>query len=173
MLQFLGWARNTQPCPTAVSKEKSLLWTPAGDWKVYLHCNCGTVFQKHCRFPMLRGNLTRTRGKLHSLSHSTDHMSLDVVDHVPSTIPESSFPAIFLVNEAVIIRMIIQGRSPNLRHVSRTHRVDLYWPIWTVLCPFDMCVPQNKWQTFLGKVHPPQFSGHPCCSCSTFSDHQN
>ena len=44
---------------------------------------------------MLRGNLTRTRGKLHSLSHSTDHMSLDVVDHVPSTIPESSFPAIF------------------------------------------------------------------------------
>ena len=29
-------------------------------------------------------------------------------------------------NEAVI-KMIIKGRSPTLRHVSRTHRVDLDW----------------------------------------------
>ena len=29
-------------------------------------------------------------------------------------------------NEAVI-KMIIQGRSPTMRHVSRTHRVELYW----------------------------------------------
>ena len=29
-------------------------------------------------------------------------------------------------NDAVI-KMIVKGRSPNLRHVSRTHRVDLDW----------------------------------------------
>ena len=29
-------------------------------------------------------------------------------------------------NDAVI-KMIVKGRSPNLRHVGRTHRVDLDW----------------------------------------------
>ena len=34
---------------------------------------------------------------------------------------------IFEDNEAVIIKMIIKGRSPTMRHVSRTHRVALDW----------------------------------------------
>lgn len=29
-------------------------------------------------------------------------------------------------NDAVI-KMTIEGRSPNMRHVARTHRVDLDW----------------------------------------------
>ncbi len=33
---------------------------------------------------------------------------------------------VFEDNDAVI-KMIIKGRSPNMRHVSRTHRVDLDW----------------------------------------------
>ena len=33
---------------------------------------------------------------------------------------------IFEDNEAVI-KMITQGKSPTMRHVSRTHRVALYW----------------------------------------------
>ena len=33
---------------------------------------------------------------------------------------------VFEDNEAVI-KMIIKGRSPTMRHVSRTHRVDLDW----------------------------------------------
>ena len=33
---------------------------------------------------------------------------------------------VFEDNEAVI-RMIMKGRSPTMRHVSRTHRVALYW----------------------------------------------
>ena len=43
--------------------------------------------------------------------------------------PESSGRATLIVyedNEAVI-RMCIKGRSPNLRHVQRTHRVNLDW----------------------------------------------
>ena len=33
---------------------------------------------------------------------------------------------VFEDNEAVI-KMIIKGRSPTMRHVARTHRVDLDW----------------------------------------------
>ena len=45
-----------------------------------------------------------------------------------------------------------KGRVPNLRHMSRSRRVDLDWPFqrkkWTVLCPFNLCVPRSNWQTF-------------------------
>ena len=76
-----------------------------------------------------KGNLTRPSGKCHSLSHSIDLVSSGVVDHVPSNIPASSFPArlhIIEDNDAVI-RMIVKGRSPNLSHMSRTHRFDKDW----------------------------------------------
>ena len=63
-----------------------------------------------------RRTLSRPSGKRHSLSHSIDHMSVDEVDHVPSSIPGNSFPVMFYNfedNEAVI-RMIMEGRSPNV-----------------------------------------------------------
>ena len=52
----------------------------------------------------------------------------DVVS-VPSNVQSSSQEALLYVfedNEAVII-MIMKGRSPTMRHVSRTHRVALDW----------------------------------------------
>ena len=51
------------------------------------------------------------------------------VDYVSSHVKSSqsgSMPYIFEQNEAVI-KMIIKGRSPTMRHVSRTHRVALDW----------------------------------------------
>ena len=51
------------------------------------------------------------------------------VDYVPCTLPPSLGTGrivIFEDNDAVI-KMIIKGRSPNMRHVPRTHRVDLDW----------------------------------------------
>ena len=51
------------------------------------------------------------------------------VDRVPSNVQFSHQEALFYVfedNEAVI-KMIIKGRSPTKRHVSRTHRVALDW----------------------------------------------
>ena len=90
-----------------------------------------------CSHSDAKGNVTRPSGNRHSSSHSIHHMSLDVVDHVSSNIPKSSFPA---EDSEAVIRMIMQGCSPNYRHVSLTHRV-------TVLVPFDLCVPQNIWQT--------------------------
>ena len=54
---------------------------------------------------------------------------LSQVDVVPCTIPPHSGRAkLFLLedNEAVI-KMTVKGRSPNMRHITRTHRVDLDW----------------------------------------------
>ena len=54
---------------------------------------------------------------------------LDNVDFIPSNVQSSHQEALLYVfedNEAVI-KMIIKGRSPTMRHVSRTHRVALDW----------------------------------------------
>ena len=54
---------------------------------------------------------------------------LDNVEFVPSNVKSSHQEALLYVfedNEAVI-KMIIKGRSPTMRHVSRTHRVALDW----------------------------------------------
>ena len=54
---------------------------------------------------------------------------LDNVDFIPSNVQSSHQEALLCVfedNEAVI-KMIIKGRSPTMRHVSRTHRVALDW----------------------------------------------
>ena len=54
---------------------------------------------------------------------------LNSIDCVPSNVQSARQEALFDVfedNEAVI-KMIIKGRSPTMRHVSRTHRVALDW----------------------------------------------
>ena len=51
------------------------------------------------------------------------------IDSVPSNVQSASREALLYVfedNEAVI-KMIMKGRSPTMRHVSRTHRVALDW----------------------------------------------
>ena len=60
--------------------------------------------------------------------HHKSHNKIDVmkdIDSVPSDVQSSRQEALLYVfedNEAVI-KMIIKGRSPTMRHVSRTHRV--------------------------------------------------
>ena len=54
---------------------------------------------------------------------------MENIDSVPSNVQSSRQEDLLYVfedNEAVI-KMIIKGRSPTMRHVSRTHRVDLDW----------------------------------------------
>ena len=54
---------------------------------------------------------------------------LDNVDFIPSNVNSCHKEALLCVfedNEAVI-KMIMKGRSPTMRHVSRTHRVALDW----------------------------------------------
>ena len=60
------------------------------------------------------------------------HNKIDVmqdIDCVPSNVQSASQEALLYVfedNEAVI-KMVMKGRSPTMRHVSRTHRVALDW----------------------------------------------
>ena len=61
-------------------------------------------------------------------SHNKNDVVHDI-DLVPSNVQSASREALLYVfedNEAVI-KMIIKGRSPTMRHVSRTHRVALDW----------------------------------------------
>ena len=64
--------------------------------------------------------------------HHKSHKKIDVmenIDSVPSNVQSSrqeAFLYVFEDNEAVI-KMIIKGRSPTMRHVSRPHRVALDW----------------------------------------------
>ena len=64
--------------------------------------------------------------------HHKSHNKIDVmkdIDLVPSNVQSASQEALLYVledNEAVI-KMILKGRSPTMRHVSRTHRVALNW----------------------------------------------
>ena len=46
-----------------------------------------------------------------------------------SNVKASHFVAMFYISEdyEAVINMIIKGRSPTMRHVSRTHRVALDW----------------------------------------------
>ena len=83
------------------------------------------------------GNVSRVSdgsGKPESDAHKRQksHSKIDVVkdiDLVPSNVQSANREALLYVfgdNEAVI-KMIMKGRSPTMRHVSRTHRVALDW----------------------------------------------
>ena len=68
---------------------------------------------------MLKRN-QKSQGKINVMENT---------DSVPSNVQSSRQEALLYVfedNEAVI-KMIIKGRSPTMRHVSRTHRVALDW----------------------------------------------
>ena len=54
---------------------------------------------------------------------------MEIIDSVPSNVQSSRQEALLYVFEdnETVIKMIIKGRSPTMRHVSRTHRVALDW----------------------------------------------
>ena len=83
------------------------------------------------------GNISRVSdgsGKPESDVHKRhkSHDKIDVmkdIDLVPSNVQSANREALLYVfedNEAVI-KMIMKGRSPSMRHVSRTHKVALDW----------------------------------------------
>ena len=57
------------------------------------------------------------------------HDMFGSIDFVPPSLPISYGRASLyaLEDNDAVIKMIVKGRSPNLRHVGRTHRVDLDW----------------------------------------------
>ena len=102
------------------------------------------------------GNVSRVSdrsGKPESDDHKhyKCHNKIDVmkdIDSVPSNVQSSRQEAVLYVfedNEAVI-KMIIKGRSPTMRHDSRTHRVALDWL-------FDRINLDSKFHIFLIHVN--------------------
>ena len=78
-------------------------------------------------FPDNPGNLRLMLINVRSLTEKS--MRLKDIDLFPSNVQSVSREALLYVfedNEAVI-KMIMKGRSPTMRHVSRTHRVALDW----------------------------------------------
>ena len=79
----------------------------------------------------LQGNLLQrtTLNKRNQIP--TKHINLDLsnIDHVSSNVKPSGSNAVFFVFEDKedVIKMIIKGPSPTMRHVSGTHRVALDW----------------------------------------------
>ena len=76
-------------------------------------------------------NLVRAVPHTHQTGKKSHGMIdyLDNVDFISSNVSSSRQEALLYVfedNEAVI-KMIIKGRSPTMRHVPRTHRVVLGW----------------------------------------------
>ena len=64
--------------------------------------------------------------------HHKSHNKIDVmkdIDCVPSNVQSARQQALLCVFEdsEAVIKMIMKGRSPTMRHVSRTHRVALDW----------------------------------------------
>ena len=87
------------------------------------------------KFKQVRGNLSSSKVSEKRMNsqcnaqNSHSHLELPNVDFVSSNVNSSHEGATLKIcedNEAVI-KMIIKCRSPNLRHVSRTHRVALDW----------------------------------------------
>ena len=73
------------------------------------------------------GQPDRDVHKRHKSQKKTDVM--EDIDSVPSNVQFSHQEAVLYVFEdnEEVIKMIIKGRSPTMRHVSRTHRVALDW----------------------------------------------
>ena len=78
-------------------------------------------------FQFDRGNLSMMFNKSHKSIKKINVM--EDIDSVPSNVQSARQEALLYVfedNEAVI-KMIVKGTSPTMRHVSRTHRVALDW----------------------------------------------
>ena len=99
---------------------------PLDSWDLIDAVPHGNTYQNHDRTgrPVVCPHTIHKRKQSQRVIHD-----LDNVDFIPSNVQSSHQEALLYVfedNEAVI-KMIIQGRCPTMRHVPRTHRVALDW----------------------------------------------
>ena len=73
--------------------------------------------------------INKTKTKIPTEKRKRDVEQLSNVDHVPTNTHSSEGESQLYTFEdgEAVIKMIIKGRSPTMRHVSRTHRVALDW----------------------------------------------
>ena len=124
LFQLRGCARSKPQFLTAV---QSLIFSPGAGLRVdgSLALQFGECLGKTSSKPA-RGNFERhiRERVIPSHSHSDNYFFIESIDHVPPNIPY------VFEDTAAVIQMIKKGRSPNLKHVTRTHRVDLGRFVW-------------------------------------------
>ena len=84
---------------------------------------------EHVREPRRNFSATPQSHMRKRIPTTNTNLELIDIDHVPSSGTRSGSNAMWCVfedNEAVM-KMIIKGRNPTMRHVSRTRRVALDW----------------------------------------------
>ena len=106
---------------------------PLDLWDLIVAVLHGNTNQRNQARGDLCTNLREDRAVPHTLQKRKKYHGmiddLNNVDFISSNVKSSRQEAllyVFEVNEAVI-KMIIKGRSPTMRHVSRTHKVALDW----------------------------------------------
>ena len=100
---------------------------------------------------------------------------MEDIDSVPSNAQSARQKALLYVfedNEAVI-KMIIEGRSPTMRHVSRTHRVALDWLFDRINLDSKIQIKfidtKNQLEDILPKEISHVMSGIICWACWTLA----
>ena len=87
--------------------------------------------------PRVKGDLCTNQREVRSTPHLFQQRKqsqgkinvMENIDSVPSNVNSTRQEALSYVSEdnEAVIKMIIKGRSPTMRHVSRTQRVALDW----------------------------------------------
>ena len=136
LLQFHGCARSKPQILTAVPSLKLFRLVQIHEWPAYKRFNYGTVCLK--RYP-----ISQPRGTFFASSTRTSHVLSLTFWYLcfwvnwPCSGQHSqqlSFHSTrSFEDNAAVVQMIHKGRSPHLRHVTRTHRVDIRGRTWTIL----------------------------------------
>ena len=138
LFQSVGCLRNKLQFRTVQQNQKSFPWMQAGLrldgmpaldlWDLIVEVLHGNTYQSNQEREDPCTNLVRLNPhKLPTQKQIHGMIDLDNVDFISSNVHSSRQEALLYIfedNEAVI-KMIIKGRSPTMRHVSRTHRVAL------------------------------------------------
>ena len=110
-----------------------------------------------------------------------NYLELCNVDYVSSNVKSSQFGAMLysIEDDEAVIKMIIKGRSPTMRHVSRTHRVSLDWSFDRMNLELknpkpNMLTPKTNSQTYwqIAISHVMGGKIFSICSISAFSAQQ-
>ena len=152
-----------------------------GLWDLIVGALHGNTYQSNQARWDLCTNQREVRAAAHTLqkrkkSHGMVD-DLDNVDFTSSNVNSSRQEALLYVfedNEAVI-KMIIKGRSPTMRHVSRTHRVALDWLFDRINLDhpnpnqIHSLTPQTNSQTCWQREISHVMNGIIFCVCSTLA----
>ena len=131
LFQSVGWVRNKHQFRTVQQNQKSFLLTQDWGWMVYTALDLWDLI-----VAVLHGNTYQSnkdwKDPHESPTRKTIHGNIDDLDNddfMSSNVHSSRKEALLYIfeDEEAAINMIIKGRSPTMRYVSRTHRVALDW----------------------------------------------